>query len=612
MLKATKVVGLNSDQSAAQVLIHHLVSGLSEGTSTLDIAQPSLFIVAKCSLDDAFTKVRQALYEAETIFYQSSEAISLRMEQALTALKNNLAESADLQVILVATHREALSSRVLYLLCQGSDLSALLMRSGSQTDLCQMGSSSRIVSGFLKEGDRLVITTSNLLDLLGEHSSALTKVPIEELEDEIMSSLPHDKVSPLAAIILEEEIIETPQEIERKPIASLLQEAPQAESAGRATYIYRARVGVWKTLLFSKRSAAIALIILVVVGGAVVGLRFLGGLSGTPLISSSVDLQAEYQKAAEFKNSDLEEYKTQLESVKSQAEQVLQSKPDDNQAQTVKRQAEADLQLLSKSHFVKDIGVWLDLNLVREGFMANRLAVYEDQLLLLDQSKQVLITVSLDSKSHKILAGGDKIGQASLQSLNADSVWVYSADKGVLRLDVQSTQVVDTIEPDQEWGKISDIYGFASNVYLLDTGKNQIWKYLPIASGFSDKREYFSSDTATDLKDGVKMHIDGSIWILKSNGQLLKFTQGNADSFNLNGVEPAPGQIKSFFISDNTNKIYLLDGQNQRVAVVNKDGSFDYQIVSDKFTTTDDLVADESTKKLYLLEGSKIYSIDLQ
>ncbi len=561
MLKVAKVVGLNSDQSAAQVLIHHLV--LVDGDSSSNqLGQNSLFIVAKCSLDDAFTKTRQALSEAESSFYSSEGQISQRLEESLSVIKKSLSDAQDLQIIIASTFQEGLSARVLYLLCEGEDLSALLIRPEEQINLCQMTVGNKLVSGFLKPGDRLVITTNNLIEILGQDNRSLATTQLDVLEDDIISSLPHDKINPLAAVILEEEDLSEPKkEVKDPPQAPLLSKPTLSQEP---LYIKTQQP---LTILKTNKKYLIAILAIVLVGIIVwFGLQ---KLVFSPKSSS---------------NSQTQENTT--------SPQISQTP--------------------ANSHQLTDIPLWLDLNLIKTGFSASQITSYEDQLLILDQNQKTLVSVSLPNKSHQILAGEDKLGEAQLITLNGDSAWVKSQNKGLLRIDTKSTKVMDTIKVDPDWGEIASIYGFASNIYILDKAKNQIWKYVPVASGFSEKKSYLAEDVSVDFKDVLQMQIDGSVWLLKSNGEVLKFTQGVRDSFNLTGIDPGLTNPKSFFLSDETDNIYILDNVNKRVVVVNKKGNYLYQLIADKFSQAEGLVADEKNNKLYIQIGGKIYSTDLK
>lgn len=261
---------------------------------------------------------------------------------------------------------------------------------------------------------------------------------------------------------------------------------------------------------------------------------------------------------------------------------------------------------------VQDLPVWLDLGLIKDGFSASLLSLSHGNLLLLDSNQKTVVRVNLTTKANKILAGGDKIGKAKLVSLNGEVAWIYSQDFGIIKVDSSDNTVTVVEKPDDNWGVISDIYGFAGNIYLLDSLKNQIWKYVPVESGYSGLLTYFKDSVKTDLLSVKRMQIDSSVWILKGNGDISKFTQGIPDFFSVGGLDKNIKNPKSLFVSDETDNLYLLDSGNNRLLVLDKKGQYIAQYLSDKMSTFSDLVVDEKGKKVYLLDGSKIYSMDLK
>ena len=56
----------------------------------------------------------------------------------------------------------------------------------------------------------------------------------------------------------------------------------------------------------------------------------------------------------------------------------------------------------------------------------------------------------------------------------------------------------------------------------------------------------------------------------------------------------------------------MLDSGNSRLLVLTKTGTYKGQITGDKFGQASDLVVDEKGKKVYLLDGSKIYQVELK
>ncbi|MDO8577246.1 MAG: hypothetical protein Q7R82_02800, partial [Candidatus Daviesbacteria bacterium] len=246
------------------------------------------------------------------------------------------------------------------------------------------------------------------------------------------------------------------------------------------------------------------------------------------------------------------------------------------------------------------------------------------KLLLMDPGIKTLVVVDLGKKSNQILAGSQQMGDATVSSLNGGLAFIYSKDKGVLKIDITNSKLSTVAKVDSDFGEIKDLYGFGGNIYLLDSGKKetpqsgQIWKYIATSDGYSDKREYLSKDTGggsatkTDFSGALRMQIESSVYVLKPGGEILRFTKGDKDNFSYSGVPSGVKEVKSFFTSSDTDNLYLLDSGNSRLLILTKTGSYKGQMTGSKFATATDLVVDEVEKKVYLLDGSKIYSADLK
>lgn len=598
------MVGLNSDTSAALAL-----SAINQSEVF------SLFAIVSCQMEDAFSRTRQALAEAENVFFSTEGSASQKLQAALEIICQSLTEADNLQILLSATQAER-EGVILYLLSKKGTLTALLDRptSSSPLNLCgHSGEDYHLVSGLLKGQDRVILTTRSLIDLLGDDFLKLRNTPIEGLEDEIESHLPEAENFPVAAIFLE---IKQPDE----------------EKIDRLTTEDNPKMSRPPILLTTLKSLGGKLILKSKRGGMVLGIGLLivilTGIVMTYYRQKDAGKEANYQKyyklasqeynqTLSIKDLDQAAALQSLARAKEAVSQALIIKPRSEETLKLKQQIEEISPTILKTFAIDDFLPWLDLDLVKKGFSASRLSLSYDNLLILDSTRKVLVKVNLKSKAAQILAGEDSLGKAELASINGDIAWVYSSDKGLARIDIKGGQAKAVIKPDSEWGEIEDLYGFAGNIYLLDKGNppagGRIWKYLPVENGYSDKRNYLKEGVRVDFTNIKRMQIDSSIWLLKENGDISKYTQGAVDFFSVGGLDKPLGSApKSFFVSDQTDYLYLLDSSNNRLVVLDKKGAYQSQYQSDKFNQFTDLVVDEASKKVYLLLESKISQMDLR
>jgi hypothetical protein len=188
-----------------------------------------------------------------------------------------------------------------------------------------------------------------------------------------------------------------------------------------------------------------------------------------------------------------------------------------------------------------------------------------------------------------------------IYSLTSDQV--YS-----LNLDGSSKKTL--IKNSGDWQKAGGLSTYFGNIYVLDSKQNQILKFVQTDSGFS-KTNYFAS-TQPDLSKAVSMAIDSSIYVLSSDGTVAKYTKGNAENFSLTGIDKPLANPTGIFTNAGVDNIYILDNGNSRVVVFDKTGSYKAQYQADVIKSAKDFEVLEKDKKIYVLSGGKVYEITLK
>jgi hypothetical protein len=229
-----------------------------------------------------------------------------------------------------------------------------------------------------------------------------------------------------------------------------------------------------------------------------------------------------------------------------------------------------------------------------------------------DQVTKTVYALDVTSKNTQVLGGGQTYTGLSYVAIHGTNVYVLT-DSGINQVRLTDKQTtVSVVKKDPQWGTISSLVSFGGNLYLLDTQKSRIWKYVATTTGFSETREYLNPDMLPDLGRATSMAIDGSVWIGTADGKIMKFTQGKTDTFIAKGVDPAFGGNLTVYTSDTTTNLYVLDSQNKRVVVLDKDGTYLAQYVWQEAVTPTQLAVSESQKKIYLLASGQLFAINIK
>ncbi|MCR4280086.1 MAG: hypothetical protein NUV82_01515 [Candidatus Komeilibacteria bacterium] len=149
---------------------------------------------------------------------------------------------------------------------------------------------------------------------------------------------------------------------------------------------------------------------------------------------------------------------------------------------------------------------------------------------------------------------------------------------------------------------------FINRIYLLDSAGDQLYRH-----GISGNR-YLAPDLwirdNVDLAGATSLAIDGNIYILKEN-DVLKFTNGRQVDFPALNIYPPLNKPTIFYTAVGVTNLYLLDPNNQRVIIFNKEGELIRQIRSAKFGNLQDMVIQEEAKRMFLLSEDKLFVVPL-
>lgn len=607
-LKIAQVIGLNTDQKAAQVS-----SVTRDGSTFLEVLE--------LSCDDAFTKGRVTLSEIEDFYFESEGGSSEKLAATFKEFEKKLAEECEFSLCLAVV-----SGKVLYLIGKGA-VEVYLKRGGKLSPLLSIGNSSQLISGFLNEGDKLLLTSKSLVSFLGPELQKAMDLSVDGFEEEIESKIGSSDLDNqgLAALAVEvempaEETI-APLPVKEEKIEEVYQDFNNDLAKPKINFknILGPVLGLFGSLGSrfprSGRGRLILAIILIIIIAGGAGYKYKSGRDRARQAQFNQLLQQakdDFNAAKGIASLNPTEAKSKLDSAKNEVDKALALKAGDKEAAAFKKQIEQDSSSILQQSSVADFPLFLDMDLVKKNFRASQMSLSGTKLLLLDPVVKTLVTIDLAKKSNQILAGSDQLGDAQLASINGGLAFIYSGDKGVLKVDTTNQKITTVAKKDSDWGKIADLYGFAGNVYILDSGKSQIWKYLPASDSYSAKRPYLNDGVKADFTGALRMQIESSVYILKQGGEILRFTRGDKDNFSLGGLDKGVKDPKSIFVSSDTDNLYVLDSGNSRLLTLTKTGSYKGQMGGAKFATATDLVVDEKNKKVYLLEGSKIFQVDLK
>lgn len=551
------------------------------------------------------------------------------LQRSVETVASNYLEGGDLEIICAALYPE----HIYFSVWGGGKV--LVWRNGKlATILSARRGLSGTSSGVWQEEDVFILATSPFFEVIDNTKLAVqlrNNVEVEELADSLVSEV-HQSPHPNLATVIFKAVKDIPEPEEQVgEVASELvtSEEPQAISAydpGQTTIRLNQRPSLkaWliklaeklpekpvvvKTPSQSSRRTAISIgIVLLVLLGASI-------LFGAQQKKSHdykeaykdklVAAQNAYNDAILQKDINPPHSRELFEQAKNSVDSLVAQGVDDQELTVLKQKIDHESgTILGK--VTTPAQSFFDLSLIRSGVSAREILPNQNILAILDSSGERIITVGMQDKQTNVLGGADKLANAKTFTLG-DAYYVLS-DLGIVKQTSKGASDV-VVQSDSEWGEITKLGFYGSNLYALDRNHG-IWRYSAGEKGFSAKQAWLKEESSVNFANVIDMAIDGSVWILASDGKIYKFNRGVQDNFSISGLDSFNSQ--AFYTDEDLDSLYILDSNNKRVVQVAKNGEYKKQYQTDVIGQAVDLVVSKNTNKIYLLTPDKIFTLDLQ
>ncbi len=239
-----------------------------------------------------------------------------------------------------------------------------------------------------------------------------------------------------------------------------------------------------------------------------------------------------------------------------------------------------------------------------ETTQVNTLLTQVDAKLSQTQNIQTVTVSDASASDSPLLAAEQKQG---VQYVSSEQNKIYYINNTGIYQNGSSTALVSN---KGDWTQLAGFSVYYGNLYILDK-KNNILKYVAGSDGYG-KSSYLKSDVSPDFSKAVSMSIDSSIYVLSSDGTVIKYTKGEVDSFNIKGLDKPLSNPTRLFTTPDLNSVYVLDNGNSRIVQLGKDGTYEAQYAADALNKATDIDVQESNKKIFFLTPEGIKSIDLK
>lgn len=247
---------------------------------------------------------------------------------------------------------------------------------------------------------------------------------------------------------------------------------------------------------------------------------------------------------------------------------------------------------------------FLDLTLENKDAQGSKMWLYDGTVAVLD-SRGTVYLASLEKKTlssvkSSVLSGATVVG------LSDNDIYFYKPNSGVGKITLDGEKKSVAIKNDNEWKSIIDMKIYNGNIYLLDAGKGQIWKYIPTEEGYASKSAYFQS-TAYAVKAN-SFAFDQSVYVAQDK-LLTKYTSGLQDGFSPQYPEAEPS-ITRVITSSDDDLVYLWDRKKGIIISLTSDGSYQRSYEADILSKASSV--EVYKKNAYALLKTKLYQLPLK
>ncbi len=236
---------------------------------------------------------------------------------------------------------------------------------------------------------------------------------------------------------------------------------------------------------------------------------------------------------------------------------------------------------------------------------------------------------SLVTERGQVLSDGQVVGEltdiawgAAGGERRSSNLLILDSNRNLIEVDAATGLKPLAVAGRDQWVTPRLTEGYNGNFYLLDSGSGKILRYQPTADGYGNPPDsYLEGDAAIDLSRAVDMAIDGSIWILYSDGTVQTFFQGRQQPFVLETPPDSPisgpRAIYTGSAAGAAQTLYIADSGGGRILEYDKSGKYLRQFRpadktdQEKLRRMTDLQVDELNRTFYILASDGLYRTDI-
>ena len=300
-------------------------------------------------------------------------------------------------------------------------------------------------------------------------------------------------------------------------------------------------------------------------------------------------------------------------------DQAATLQPNQPRVAAVRQELQADLDRMDGVVALPRPAVLANFGSVAKGANMTAIAADGSAFYGLDGGGQHLLQVIRQSSQPSIAASkGDKSGANQLGALKLLTVrdggalvldsnrtlWSYSASKPKLeQIGLKSAET---------WKAATAMSAYGPNLYVLDATLGNVFRYASRGGIFTDApTQFFEKDNPDLLRQSVSLAIDGAIWVVTADGQILKLEAGSGQPLAVTGLSQPLGKASQIATQAGFSSLYVLNAAGNRVFEIGKDGRYIRQFSLALPSPATSIWPDQPARQMAVLSGNSLYQYQL-
>jgi len=247
-----------------------------------------------------------------------------------------------------------------------------------------------------------------------------------------------------------------------------------------------------------------------------------------------------------------------------------------------------------------DAQPFYDLKLADENAVPSEIIAFTNTLVVTDTASGKVFTSNINTPK---FVAEEQAFAGIKTAINYGGKLNFSDNEGYKVYDLANSSLDNTYDI-----QTSLASRYLDNIYSVEG--TEIVKY--VTSGDEVTSSTWGEDSS--LSGAKHITVSYSIYTVSGQDELVVFTSGEKTDFSIAGLTKPLSKVTDLVANINYDNIYLADSGNNRVVVLDTDGNFVKQIMTEDpsaWSGIKSIAINADETRMYILDGSKVFEVDL-